>query len=90
MLSIDSLKRTGLTEREAEVVILSVRGCTTKEVAIELGIAVKTAETHVHNILRKAGASTKTQAVAHYLTAVYQAHVAAAVSDHFADQIQPS
>jgi len=49
----------GLTEREAEVVALLARGLMTKQVARELGIATKTADTHVQNAYRKIGVSTR-------------------------------
>lgn len=42
-----------LTGREREVVQLLAEGKTSKEVAIGLGISVKTAETHRANIMRK-------------------------------------
>jgi DNA-binding CsgD family transcriptional regulator len=42
-----------LTAREREVVQLLAEGKTTKEVAVTLGISVKTAETHRANIMRK-------------------------------------
>ena len=49
----------GLTEREAEVVTLLARGLLTKQVARELGIATKTADTHIQNAYRKLGVSTR-------------------------------
>ncbi|HUK26047.1 MAG TPA: response regulator transcription factor [Terriglobales bacterium] len=42
-----------LTRREREVVQLLAEGKTTKEVAVSLGMSVKTAETHRANIMRK-------------------------------------
>jgi DNA-binding NarL/FixJ family response regulator len=45
--------RDRLTPREREVVQLLVEGKTTKEVAVVLGMSVKTAETHRSNIMRK-------------------------------------
>jgi DNA-binding NarL/FixJ family response regulator len=58
MLDIDesSADRSGLerlTAREREVVLLIARGYTYREVASSLGIAVKTLESHMHNIFRK-------------------------------------
>jgi DNA-binding NarL/FixJ family response regulator len=58
MLDIDedTAERSGLerlTEREREVVLLIARGYTYREVASNLGIAVKTLESHMHNIFRK-------------------------------------
>jgi DNA-binding NarL/FixJ family response regulator len=44
-----------LTPREREVVQLVAEGQSTKEVAVTLGLSVKTAETHRSNIMRKLG-----------------------------------
>jgi DNA-binding NarL/FixJ family response regulator len=45
--------RYPLTPREREVVQLLAEGSSTKEVAVALGLSVKTAETHRNNIMRK-------------------------------------
>jgi len=45
--------RSRLTEREREIVQLLAEGKSSKEVAVALGISVKTAETHRANIMRK-------------------------------------
>ena len=42
-----------LTSREREIVRLLAEGKSSKEVASDLGISVKTAETHRANIMRK-------------------------------------
>ena len=44
-----------LTSRESEIVQLLAEGKSSKEVAVGLGISVKTAETHRANIVRKLG-----------------------------------
>ena len=44
-----------LTGREREIVQLLAEGRTCKEVAVALGISVKTAETHRTNVMRKLG-----------------------------------
>ncbi len=44
-----------LTSREREVVQLLAEGKSTKEVAVQLNLSVKTAETHRSNIMRKLG-----------------------------------
>src|ERR1700690_180496 len=46
-------ERKHLTPREREVVQLLAEGSSTKEVAVALGLSVKTAETHRSNIMRK-------------------------------------
>jgi DNA-binding NarL/FixJ family response regulator len=48
-----TLGRDRLTPREREVVQLLAEGKSTKEVAVALGLSVKTAETHRSNIMRK-------------------------------------
>jgi DNA-binding NarL/FixJ family response regulator len=45
--------RNRLTPREREIVQLLAEGKSTKEVAVALGLSVKTAETHRSNIMRK-------------------------------------
>jgi len=47
------LLRNRLTSREREIVQLLAEGRSSKEVAVTLGISVKTAETHRANIMRK-------------------------------------
>jgi DNA-binding NarL/FixJ family response regulator len=49
----DSAMRNRLTSREREIVQLLAEGKSSKEVAVALGISVKTAETHRANIMRK-------------------------------------
>ena len=51
--SLDRPLRQSLTARERQVVQLLAEGKTSKEVAVELNISVKTAETHRANIMRK-------------------------------------
>jgi len=48
-----ALTRNRLTSREREIVQLLAEGKSSKEVAVALGISVKTAETHRANIMRK-------------------------------------
>jgi HD-GYP domain-containing protein (c-di-GMP phosphodiesterase class II) len=52
----------GLTEREAEVVVLLAGGLQTKQVARKLGISIKTADRHIQNAYRKIGVSTRAAA----------------------------
>ncbi|GAA1942489.1 helix-turn-helix transcriptional regulator [Microbacterium deminutum] len=64
--SIDNL----LTERERQVLDLIAHGLSNRAIAEELFISTKTASVHVSNILRKTGATTRTEAA-------YLAHNAA-------------
>jgi HD-GYP domain-containing protein (c-di-GMP phosphodiesterase class II) len=52
----------GLTPREVEVLVLIARGASTRQVARRLGIAAKTAGTHVERIYVKTGATTRSTA----------------------------
>ena len=52
-----------LSSREREIVQLLAEGKSSKEVAVGLGISVKTAETHRSNILRKLGMHSVTELV---------------------------
>ena len=51
----------GLTARELDVVALIGEGRANKEIALQLGIGERTARTHVSNILRKLGLTSRTQ-----------------------------
>lgn len=53
-----------LTAREKEILALIDAGLSNKEIAARLFIGVPTVKTHVHNILRKVGASRRGQAAA--------------------------
>jgi len=50
-----------LSRREAEVAVLITRGLTNRQIAAELVISERTADTHVQNILNKLGFSARTQ-----------------------------
>lgn len=56
--SLDAL----LTERERQVLDLVARGLTNGQIAEQLFISTKTASVHVSNILRKTGATSRTEA----------------------------
>jgi DNA-binding NarL/FixJ family response regulator len=51
--SPSSPSRERLTSRQREIVQLLAEGKSSKEVAVALGLSVKTAETHRANIMRK-------------------------------------
>ena len=51
--TVPTAGRSRLTPREREIVQLLAEGKSTKEVAVALGLSVKTAETHRSNIMRK-------------------------------------
>jgi DNA-binding NarL/FixJ family response regulator len=54
---------TSLTRREAEVMRLLAQGCTNRQVAEELGVSVRTAETHRANIMDKIGLKSRVELV---------------------------
>ncbi|MEW5738201.1 MAG: helix-turn-helix transcriptional regulator [Myxococcota bacterium] len=56
--------RWALTERQVQVVSLLARGLSNKELGKELGCSVKTVETHVTEVLRRAGAASRLTLVA--------------------------
>jgi DNA-binding CsgD family transcriptional regulator len=52
-----------LTVREQEVYALLARGCSNREIADELVISVRTAETHVEHVLRKLNLDSRAQVI---------------------------
>ena len=72
----DYLASAGLTRREQEVTALLARGLTNRQIAAELTIAERTAETHVCKILSKLNLTRRAQVTAwamqHDLRAVPQ------------------
>ena len=52
---------TGVTDREAQVLRLIIRGLANKEIAAALGLSPRTVEKHVESLLRKAGARSRTE-----------------------------
>ena len=55
----DAVATAGVTEREADVLVLLLRGLTTAAVAARLGISASTARTHCRAVLRKLGAEDR-------------------------------
>ncbi|WP_106766580.1 response regulator [Paenibacillus faecalis] len=53
--------RSGLTEREKEVLLLIAEGKSNKEIGEELHISIKTVKTHVSNLLMKCELEDRTQ-----------------------------
>jgi DNA-binding CsgD family transcriptional regulator len=53
-----------LTSRELEIASLVAEGLTNKEVAIRLGLSVRTAENHVLNVMNKLGLDNRAQVAA--------------------------
>jgi len=51
----------GLTNRETEITGLVRQGLTNRQIALELGISVKTVEFHVSNVLTKLGVQSRVQ-----------------------------
>lgn len=54
---------TSLSEREIEILEMVSTGATNKRIGKELLLSMRTVETHVHNIFRKLGVSSRTEAV---------------------------
>lgn len=59
----ESLPRTGLSEREIEVLRCVAAGLRNKEIAYQLGVSEATVNAHLKHILEKLHASDRTQAV---------------------------
>ncbi len=61
-LRAPAAETSALTPREREVIVAIARGATNKQIADVLGVAERTARTHVSNILGKLGLTSRTQA----------------------------
>jgi non-specific serine/threonine protein kinase len=53
-----------LARREREVALLVARGLTNQQIAAELGMSVRTADTHVGRILKKLGCASRSAVTA--------------------------
>lgn len=58
----------GLTRREFEIAGLIAEGLTNREIAANLVISIRTAETHVQHVLAKSGFTTRSQVAAWYVS----------------------
>ena len=58
-----SVRASGLTQRELEILALVAEGKSNKQVAAELFVAVQTVKFHLTSLYRKLGANTRTEAV---------------------------
>jgi DNA-binding NarL/FixJ family response regulator len=56
-----------LSEREVEVLQMAAGGSQNKEIAARLGLSEETVKSHVSNVIRKLGATSRTEAVANAL-----------------------
>jgi DNA-binding CsgD family transcriptional regulator len=59
-----SIRPSGLSEREVEVLRLIATGCGNQEIASKLFLSIRTVERHVTNIYEKIGASGRAEAIA--------------------------
>lgn len=53
----------GLTKREIQILELTARGVTNKQIGEQLSLSNRTIEVHMHNIFTKLGVSSRTEAV---------------------------
>ncbi len=61
-----------LSEREMEILRIVADGASNKEIAVRLGISVNTVRVHVHDIFKKLGIKSRTQAALYILRAEQQ------------------
>ncbi len=64
-LEVDATAVQDLTKRELEVARLAARGATNREIAEELVVSVRTAETYLYRIFFKLGLESRAELVAH-------------------------
>ena len=63
IIDYEQIKKTGLTQREHEVLVKMAEGLSNQEIAQQLFLSESTVKTHVSNILFKLDAKRRTQAV---------------------------
>ena len=64
------MKTVTLSERELEVLILILRGCSNKEISARLCVSLKTVEHHLSSIYRKVGVQSRVELVSLFLKEV--------------------
>jgi DNA-binding NarL/FixJ family response regulator len=62
--SLAATPRAALTEREREILDMVGQGLANKEIARRLQIELATVKSHIHNILKKLGVNSRTEAAA--------------------------
>ncbi|MBL7742458.1 MAG: response regulator transcription factor [Chitinophagaceae bacterium] len=62
-INYEQIKKTGLTQREHEVLVKMAEGLSNQEIATALYLSESTIKTHVSNILFKLDAKRRTQAI---------------------------
>jgi DNA-binding NarL/FixJ family response regulator len=62
-INYEEIKKTGLSQREHEVLVKMANGLSNQEIAAELFLSESTIKTHVSNILFKLDAKRRTQAI---------------------------
>ena len=63
IIDYEQIKKTGLTQREHEVLVKMAEGLSNQEIAQQLFLSESTVKTHVSNILFKLDAKRRTQAI---------------------------
>ncbi len=66
-----------LSEREIEILRIVARGASNKEIAARLGISVNTVRVHVHDVFKKLGIKSRTQAALYVLRSEQSGQAAA-------------
>jgi DNA-binding NarL/FixJ family response regulator len=63
IIDYEQIKKTGLTQREHDVLVKMAEGLSNQEIAQQLFLSESTVKTHVSNILFKLDAKRRTQAI---------------------------
>ena len=64
---LDTLRASGVTRREADILSLLAAGLTNADIAEQLYLSVRTVESHVSSLLAKLGARNRTDLAARHL-----------------------